>query len=113
MAAGDVTVLGTDLGRLVRSHRCVWGTVQLDGANPTPINLQRYLSSPTACFLSHVASASPGDDPMALTHAMNADGVTVDVYAWKTNGTDPTLIASTNNTAVVSFIAIGLPPVGY
>lgn len=52
-----------------------------------------------------VNASAPGDDPVLATHAIS--GTTVNVYAWKHNGTDPTLVASTDNAAVVSFIAIG------
>lgn len=107
MAAGDVTIKGHS-GRAMRGKKIVWGTVQLDGSNPTPIALAAYLTSIDSFAWSHVTSSAPGDDPTYFTHAIST--TTVNLYAWKnTGGTDPTLVASTDNAAVISFIAIGTP----
>ncbi len=108
MAAGDVTIGGVSEGSIPSSDkRWVWGSVQLDGANPTPIDLSKYLSSIESYSLTHNANAAPGDDPTYITGAINAK--VLEVYAWKnTGGTDPTLIASTNNAVVISFVAVGV-----
>ena len=107
MAAGDVTIGGSYLdwhGFLGKG--VVAGKVQLDGGNPTPIDLSAYFTSVEAAVVSMDGSVAPADDPSLITHAIS--GTTVDVYAWKnTGGTDPTLVASTNNSAVVGWIAVG------
>ena len=80
------------------------GTVTLDGSNPTPITTG--LTTVTTAVLSLNTSTAPGDDPVYFTETYS--GGTVNVYAWKnTGGTDPTLVASTNNTATVDWIAVG------
>lgn len=80
------------------------GTVTLDGSNPTPVTTG--LTTITAASVSLVSNAAPGDDPSWLSY--DVSGGTLNVYAWKnTGGTDPTLVASTNNTAVIGWIAVG------
>ena len=105
MAAGDVTIKG-DSKRTIRGQRIVWGEVQLDGANPTPIALARFLASIDELTATFRRTTAPALDPVAIT--WDRSGTTANIYAWKhTLATDATLIASTNNTAIVSFIAIG------
>ena len=47
----------------------------------------------------------PGDDPLGAVPYIN--GTSLDIYAWGTNGTDPTPVASTNNTAVFYWECVG------
>lgn len=107
MAAGDVTIHGSS-GRGMRGVRMVWGKVQLDGSNPTPVALSAYM---TTCLGGHatlLSTSAPGDDPSWLS--VGVSGATLNIYAWKnTGGTDPTLVASTNNTFEVEFLAWGTP----
>lgn len=107
MAAGDVTILGVSEGSIPASDkRMIWGTVQLDGSNPTPINLSAYLSLVEAYSIEHNSAVAPGDDPTYFTGAIS--GATLNVYAWKnTGGTDPTLVASTDNATTLSFMIVG------
>ena len=106
MAAGDVVILGSS-GRGFRGKRMVWGNVTLDGANATPVALAAYMSSCTGGVVSIQGSATPGDDPSAVTCL--ASGTTLNVYAWtNTSGTDPTLVASTDNARLIDFIAYGV-----
>lgn len=110
MAAGDV-VIARDmiLDGKNGNMRMLWGTVTLDGGNPTPIALANYLASIDAAVVSMEGSVAPGDDPTSVTSAIS--GTTVNVYAWKhtTGGAagNPTVIASTENTRLVNFFAIG------
>jgi hypothetical protein len=84
--------------------KVVGGTVTLDGSNPTPVTTG--LSSITSAQVSLKSAVAPGDDPSWLS--CDWSGGTLNVYAWKnTGGTDPTLVASTNSTAVVAWVAIG------
>ena len=107
MAAGDVTIHHQS-GRSLRGWRVITGTVQLDGSNPTPVALASYMKTLKGAQVSLISSAAPADDPSWLSYDITAPA-TLDVYAWKnTGGTDPTLVASTNNTFVVSFVAWGL-----
>jgi|SRR5581483_4523265 len=102
MAAGDVSIHG-DSGRSIRGIRIVTGTVQLDGGNPTPINLSAYGVQCLGGVVSIRNASAPGDDPVVVT--CNPSSATLNVYAWKTDGTDPTLVASTDNAVVVDFVA--------
>lgn len=82
------------------------GEVTLDGANPTPVATD--LASVVAATATLKQTTAPGDDPSWLTVDYSLASGIVNVYAWKnTGGTDPTLVASTNNTAVVSVVAVG------
>jgi hypothetical protein len=105
MAAGDVTI-HKSTGRGLRGMRQVMGVVQLDGSNPTPIALAGYLGTVQGCVVTLVGSAAPGDD--AFTFSYTVSGTTVSLYAWMfISGTDPTLVASTNNALSVAFMAWG------
>lgn len=107
MAAGDVTIT-FDSGRAIRGKRMLGGTVVLDGANPTPVALAGYLRSVTGGVVQMEGSAAPADDPSYITSAVS--GTTLNVYAWKnTSGTDPTLVASTDNARLVNWTAWGIP----
>ena len=111
MAAGDVVIVRdvSFRGGAKGDVRMVWGTVTLDGSNPTPVLLSGYLSAVDAAVVSMEGSVAPGDDPTSVTSAIS--GATVNVYAWKhtTGGAagNPTVIASTENTRLVNWFAIG------
>lgn len=90
------------------AKKFVGGEVTLDGSNPTSV------VTGLATILGAVAvikkNTSPGDDPVTVT--VDYENVTnpgrLDIHAWKnTGGTDPTLVASTDNTAVISWMAYG------
>lgn len=95
--SGDVLLPG--------GKRMVWGVVTLDGSNPTDVALSAYFSAVDVGFANGTATSTPGDDYTAFSCAVS--GTTLNIYAWNTNGTDPTLTASTNNDQVVGFVAIG------
>ena len=58
--------------------------------------------------LSWRTSSAQAVDPTTVTAVVS--GTTVNVYAWKVTGTgDATLIASTDNANLVSFVAWGIP----
>jgi len=83
------------------------GEVTLDGSNPTPVATG--LSKVLAATVSLKQATAPGDDPSWLSVDYSGTDGTLNVYAWKnTGGTDPTLVASTNSTAVVSWVAWGV-----
>jgi len=92
-----------------RQTRAVCGEVTLGGSNPTVVDtgLTRVLGA-SACLK---AAVTPGDDPVLVTvdYSPALEGV-LHIYAWKHNGSDPTLTASTNNTAGVAWTAFGLKP---
>ena len=84
------------------------GEVTLDGSNPTSITTG--LSTIVAAIASLKTAVAPGDDPswLSVDYGGAVPAGRLDVHAWKnTGGTDPTLVASTNNAAVISWIAIG------
>lgn len=95
---------GLTVGGLSNTGVVKCGTVTLDGSNPTPITTG--LSSISGVTLTQQGSTAPGDDPVYLT--VTTSSGTANVYAWKnTGGTDPTLVASTDNATVVQWIACG------
>ncbi len=108
MAAGDV-VIARDVKFDRHGLRLIVGTVVLDGGNPTPIELSGYLASVDMAVVSMDGSVAPGADPTLVTSSVS--GTVVNVYAWKATtsgaGGNADLIASTNNTRLVSFFAIG------
>jgi hypothetical protein len=84
------------------------GEVTLDGSNPTSITTG--LATIVAATASLKTATAPADDPSwtSVDYGGAVPAGRLDVHAWKnTGGTDPTLIASTNSTAVLSWIAIG------
>lgn len=80
------------------------GTATLDGSNPTAVTTD--LTTVIAATVTLKATAAPGVDP--TTFSVGYSGSTLNIYAWKITATgDGTLIASTNSTATVDWIAIG------
>lgn len=78
-------------------------SVTLDGTNPSSV--AHGLTAVTACSEMNLRSTAPGDEVTAFTYVVN--GANIDLYAWTTNGTDPTLIASTDANDVVKLICVG------
>lgn len=106
MAAGDVTV-NFNSGRSIRGKRMIGGTVQLDGSNPTDIDLSAYLSVVRGAVAS-IRLATPGIAVDGLNIVtVSYSGQTVNLYASGNNGTDPTPTASTDNTNFCDFFAWG------
>src|SRR3990167_7397423 len=111
MAAGDVTITADQtFGRGFKGDlRMIMGTVVLDGENPTPVLLTNYLSAIFAAQATMSGSAATDADPNQITALIN--GTSLDIYAWKvtTGGAagNPTEIASTDNTRVINWLAIG------
>ena len=101
--SGELSVL-VELNGVWKS---VGGTVTLDGTNPTPVVTG--LSVVKSACASLKSATTPGDDPSWLSVDYNGTDGTLNIYAWKnTGGTDPTLVASTNNTATVDWVAFGV-----
>lgn len=94
----EVATIPQSMGLKVRA-----GTATLDGSNPTPVTTG--LSTIVAATVSLKATATPGDDPTSFS--VGYSGGTLNIYAYKTDGTDPTLVASTNSSATVDWIAVG------
>lgn len=91
--------------------RIAFGEVTLDGSNPTSVAAAATgLATIVAATASLKTAVAPGDDPSWLTvdYGGAVPAGRLDIHAWKnTGGTDPTLVASTNNTAVISWVAVG------
>lgn len=109
IAGSDRTAaLATAPAAVAAGYKIARGEATLDGANPTSVTTG--LATVVSATVSLKSATTPGDDPSWLSVDYGG-GVTagqLDIYAWKnTGGTDPTLVASTNNAAVVSWIAIG------
>ena len=99
-----VTIKGTSGRMLGRNLILVFGTVDLDGSNPTPVALAAYCDAVLVGGVNLQATAAPGD----ATHVVscNPSGETLNVYSWKpTSGADPTLVAG-DGTEVVAFWAL-------
>lgn len=87
--------------------RMVSGEVTGDGSNPTTVVTG--LSKITSAVVSLKQATAPGDDPSWISCNYSGTDGNLDVYFWKnTGGTDPTLVASTTTTAVVSWVAFGV-----
>lgn len=106
MAAGDVTIQFYS-GRDIKGARLVAGKVQLDGSNPTPVALGSYMGAVLGATVTPISGAIPVDAMMGAN--VGVSGTTLNVYAWGTNGSDPTPTASTNNAIEVAFVAWGTP----
>jgi hypothetical protein len=89
----------------LQAYRVARGEVTLDGSNPTPITTG--LNTIVAATVTLKKTTSPGDDPVGATVDYTGSDGTLNLYAWKTDGTDPTLVASTNNSAVFCWVAVG------
>ena len=109
MAAGDVTVLGDfipDVGGSTGDYRVLWGTVQLDGSNPTPIDLANYVQSIDFSVCTLVSVAPPADDPTVI--GISTSAAVINIEAYKHTNTDcPTLTDSGDNADSVAWFAIG------
>ena len=84
------------------------GEVTLGGTNPTSVATG--LTTITGAVAVIKTATAPGDDPVTVTvdYGGSVAAGQLDIYAWKnTGGTDPTLVASTNSSAVISWIAFG------
>lgn len=89
-------------------YKIARGEVTLDGGNPTPIVTG--LATVVACSVTNKRADTPGLDPVIFTvdYAGGVTAGTVNLYAWKPTGAaDVTLIASTDSTDVISWLAIG------
>lgn len=85
-------------------YKIARGTITLDGANPS--SAATGLATVVSCNVSGPAAAAiPGDDPMGATPFINTTNL--DIYAWKTDGADPTPAASDNATAVFYWVCVG------
>jgi hypothetical protein len=88
------------------TYKIARGEATLDGSNPT--TAATGLTTIVSASVTLKTATAPGDDPSWLTCNYTGSDGNLDIYAWKnTGGTDPTLVASTNSTAVVSWIAVG------
>lgn len=81
------------------------GEVTLDGSNPTVVNTGlTTIYSATASIKRTTAS----DDPLTVT--VDYSGGMLSIYAWKPTAGTPNvfpMVASTDNTTVISWIAVG------
>lgn len=109
---GDVYISGDYIfgSKGKGSPRIVFGSVQLDGTNSTPVSLSGYFSditeSPVHAVVSMEGETSPDLDPASVTSAVS--GATINVYAWKVDSKDNcTLVASTDNARLVNWLALG------
>ncbi|MBX9877626.1 MAG: hypothetical protein K2Y22_04140 [Candidatus Obscuribacterales bacterium] len=108
IAGNDRTsALATAPAAVAAGYKIARGEVTLDGSNPTSVTTG--LATVVAAMACIKKATTPGDDPIAITvdYAGSVTAGQLDLYAWKTDGSDPTLVASTNNTGVISWIAIG------
>lgn len=87
------------------AYRVARGEVTLDGSNPTPITTG--LNTIVSATVTLKQATAPGDDPVGASVDYTGSDGTLNLYAWKTDGTDPTLVASTNNSAVFCWVAVG------
>lgn len=87
-------------------YKIARGTATLDGSNPTTVATG--LTTIVAAVATLKSATTPGDDPSWVSVDYTGSDGNLNIYAWKnTGGTDPTLVASTNNAATFDWIAIG------
>lgn len=104
----QTAALATAPAGVAAGYKIARGEVTLDGSNPTSITTG--LATVVGATVARKSATSPGLDATIVTCDFGGSVAAgqLDVYAWKPTGTgDCTLIASTNNSAVVSWIAIG------
>ena len=107
MAAGDVTIT-FDSGRSIRGKRLPGGDGDARWFEPNAGGAGEIPAPGDGGGGVDGGSTTPADDPSAVTSAVS--GTTLNVYAWKnTGGTDPTLVASTDNARLVNWTAWGIP----
>lgn len=94
-----------DVGGSTGDYRILWGTVTLDGTNPTPVTLTNYVQSIDFGVANIIATASPGDDPTQVCVSVAA--AVLNIEAYKTDGSDPTLVDSADNSTEIAWFAIG------
>jgi hypothetical protein len=100
-AIGEITggVAGVAAG-----YKIARGETALDGSNPTPVATG--LATVIAFVATLKGTATPGDSTSVLTANIAGAAGNVNVYAWKTDGADPTFIASTG-TESFYWVAVG------
>lgn len=103
MALVPVPVAGVVAGTKIAA-----GETTLDGGNPTSVATG--LATVVAAVACYKKATALGDDPNSVTvdyGGLIAAGQ-LDIYAGKNaSGTDPTQVASTDNAAIVSWVAFG------
>lgn len=87
--------------------RIVYGTIALDGSNPTVVTVPKRDPAERlkAAFVGQRGSVTPGDSTQYLTWTI-AD-MTLSIYGWSHNGTDPTLVASVGTETVEYIVIVG------
>jgi hypothetical protein len=106
--APDLSDVPNAVAGLSASQKVAGGEVTLDGGNPTPIVTG--LATVTAFSIVRKGTGAPGVDltNVSCDYGGGVTAGTVNVYAWKiTASGDATEIASTNSSAVYSWVAIG------
>ena len=101
-ATGNAMIANAATSAMVRT-----GTVTLDGSNPSSATTG--LSVIESCTVTAQTATAPGDRFVMFTLQTTASAGRVDVYAWTTDGSDPTLAASTVVGDVVRYVCVGTP----
>lgn len=89
--------------------RAVYGTVALDGSNPTDVVISKLAAGERIkhAQVTQNISSAPGDSTEEVTCTWTA--MTLSIYGWmNTGGTDPTLVASTGTQSVAYFVIVGV-----
>ncbi len=73
------------------------GTASVGATGYTSVTTN--LSSTVSCLLT-LKTAAPADDPVMVTGLWTTGGAILEIFAWKTTGSDPTLLASATATSV-------------
>jgi hypothetical protein len=112
LQAAGADIVANAVAGLGPAQKIARGIVTLGGSNPTAIATG--LATVVSAQVMLVSTATPGLDPADFTidfanvlgNALTAG--LVNLYAWKyTSNANPTLIASTNNAAIIAWIAVG------
>ena len=84
-------------------RKMVYGTVALDGSNPTTVATG--LRVIDAVLLSLTGSVAPGLSTSSLSYTTS--GGTLSIYAWEPTGAGDTTLVASNGTETVAYVVIG------
>lgn len=106
----DVTssVSGAAVAGVASGYKIARGEVTLDGSNPTPVTTGLATVVAAIAVLKTTVALGVSTSVLTVDYGGGVTAGELDIHAWKpTSSGNPTLIASTDSSSVVSWIAIG------
>jgi len=84
-------------------RKTVYGTVALDGSNPTSVVTGLRVIDHVS--LSLTGSVAPGLSTSTLSYTVS--GGTLNIYAWEPTGAGDTTLVASNGTETVAYVVVG------